>query len=111
MSGLIYGSEEGRSRAAVAHLASARSQNTRTGILGFTKEKCKSYKRERDFREIQKIRYEIQKRKHEIQKKLQISAAASFRVRWDKNIHGGFTAGFEWLERLIRINRKLICNT
>ena len=71
MSGLIYGSEEGRSKAAVAHLASARSQNTRTGILGFTKEKCKSYKRERDFREIQKIRYEIRK-------KLQMSAAASF---------------------------------
>lgn len=37
MSRLIQGSEEGRSKAAVTHLALARSQNTRTGILGFYK--------------------------------------------------------------------------
>lgn len=38
MSGLIFGSEEDRSKAAVTHLALARSQNTGNGILGFTKE-------------------------------------------------------------------------
>lgn len=38
MSGLIYGSEEGRSKTAVTHLAVARSQNTRTGILVFSKD-------------------------------------------------------------------------
>lgn len=37
MSGLIFGSEEGRNTAAVTHLALARSQNTRNGILGFNK--------------------------------------------------------------------------
>ncbi len=37
MSRLIQGSEEDRSKAAVTHLALARSQNTRTGILGFYK--------------------------------------------------------------------------
>ena len=42
MSGLIYGSEEGRSKAEVTHLALARSQNTRNGILGFS---TKIYKR------------------------------------------------------------------
>lgn len=48
MSGLIYGSEEGRSRTAVTHLALARSQNTRNGILGFYK-RIISYKSETDF--------------------------------------------------------------
>ena len=37
MSGLTYGSEEGRSVIAVTHLALARSQSVGTGILG-TKE-------------------------------------------------------------------------
>ena len=48
MPGLIYGSEEGRSKAAVTHLALARSQNTRNGILGFYK-RITSYKSETDF--------------------------------------------------------------
>lgn len=48
MSGLIYGSEEGRSKAAVTHLALARSQNTRNGILGFYK-RIISYKSKTDF--------------------------------------------------------------
>ena len=44
MSGLIYWSEEDRSKAEVTHLALARSQNTRNGILGFYKriKSCKS---------------------------------------------------------------------
>lgn len=73
MSGLIYGSEEGRSKAAVTHLALARSQNTRTGILGFTKEKS--------VRSQKKKFFETQKIKYERQKKLQIRAAASLFMR------------------------------
>ena len=57
MSGLIYGSEEGRSKAAVTHLALARSQNTRNGISGFYK-RYSGYKSGTDF-SVRYKRYHI----------------------------------------------------
>lgn len=78
MSCLIYGSEDGRSKAAVTHLALARSQNTRNGILGFSQKRIISYKSKTDlFCMTQKIKYQNLQKK--LQEKLQLLLTLSGR--------------------------------